>query len=574
MKEYYSINQTWREFLAPAVQPVLRVLPFNQSIQSPSPSQSNRPLLEGYKQVVEECSRIVNKIVDECRRVNLRYRDLDWDLDWDLKYEKGHCLNYIGSELFPISEASTSGSEANIPKAVKRIHEIFEAPTFRRDVNGSDVKQGNYGDCWLMAALIAWGNTAEGKKCNCVAFNQEIGIYGFVFYRDGQWIHTIIDDKLCLKSPCWDSPSTQRDLLEQINSEDIEKVYRKTYQTGSKALFFSQCKDQNETWLPLIEKAFAKAHGDYASLEGGWVGEGIEDLSGGVTTELLSSDILDLDVFWDDEMSQVNRQFLFGCSTGHLEHGYGERDGICEVHAYVVIDARKLRSGQRLVKLRNPWGETRKGLWEGPWSDGSKEWTAEAQEELKHTFGSDSVFWISYEDLVRKYTLFERTRLFRDMDWQCSQEWVIMSVPWKAEYVAKFHITLTQESPVVIVLAQPDRRYFEGLHGQYSFRLQFRLHLRDKPDAGDYVVRSHGNYFMKRSISADIPRLSAGRYTVHVKVTAERDGDLPSVEEVVKAECKNRENNEKLAQVGHAYDLAYSKQWEAKSRQAPWGRPR
>ena len=44
---------------------------------------------------------------------------------------------------------------------------------------------------------------------------------------------------------------------------------RKTMQTGSKALYFAQCKDQNATWLPLLEKAYAKAHGDYGALEGG-----------------------------------------------------------------------------------------------------------------------------------------------------------------------------------------------------------------------------------------------------------------------------------------------------------------
>lgn len=213
----------------------------------------------------------------------------------------------------------------------------------------------------------------------------------------------------------------QRDLLQQVGPENAEKVYRETYQTGSKALFFAQCKDQNETWIPLIEKAYAKAHGDYASLAGGWVGEGLEDLSGGVTTELFTSDILDRDEFWNKEMSKVNKDFLFGASTGYLENGYGGRDGIAEGHAYIVLEARTLKSGQRLVKLRNPWADIRKGIWEGPWSDGSKEWTKEIQEELGHKFGSDSVFWISYQDLMRKYSHLDRTRLFRDNDWRCCQ---------------------------------------------------------------------------------------------------------------------------------------------------------
>lgn len=180
----------------------------------------------------------------------------------------------------------------------------------------------------------------------------EIGIYGFVFHRDGEWIYSIIDDKLFLKSPCWDSPSMQRDLLKQIDREDVESVYRETYQTGSKALFFSQNKDQNETWLPLLEKAYAKAHGDYESLNAGWDGEALEDLSGGIATEIFVSDILDTDAFWENEVSKVNQEFLFGCTTGVLECGYGDRDGILESHAYVIVEARTLKNGTRLCKLR------------------------------------------------------------------------------------------------------------------------------------------------------------------------------------------------------------------------------
>jgi hypothetical protein len=354
----------------------------------------------------------------------------------------------------------------------------------------------------------------------------------------------------------------QRDLLQQIDREDQEKVYRKTYQTGSKALFFAQCVDQNETWVPLAEKAYAKAHGDYASISGGFSGEGLEDLTGGVTTELFTSDILDTDDFWDNEMSKVNEEFLFGCSTGLLEHGYGHRDGISEGHAYVIMDAKTLSSGQRLVKLRNPWGKVRKGIWEGAWSDGSKEWTTEVQQELGHKFGSDSVFWIAYEDLIHKYTQFERTRLFRDTNWRCCQRWIGVDVPWKPDYHEKFNIKLTEDSPLVLVLSQLDKRYFKGLHGQYKFRLNFRLHDQNRPDAEDYIVRSHGNYLTDRSVSVELPDMPTGSYVVYLKVTAERNTSVPSIEEVVKRECQGRTENEKLAQVGYAYDLAHSKAWD------------
>ncbi|KAJ4217446.1 hypothetical protein NW757_014633 [Fusarium falciforme] len=250
--------------------------------------------------------------------------------------------------------------------AVKRVHEIFEQPTFMERIQGGDITQGNLSDCWLMTGLVALANIPTAVKRTCVSYSTTIGVYGFVFYRDGEWIYSIIDDKLYLKSPCWDSRSTQRDLLVQVGQDGTENLYRKRYRTGSKSLFFAQRRDQNETWVSLIEKAYAKVHGGYSSLAGGWTSEGLEDLTGGVTTELATSDILDTELFWHREMSKVNQDFLFGASTGYLANGKGERDGIAEAHAYIALEARSRKNGHRLVKLRNPWGDARKGIWEGP----------------------------------------------------------------------------------------------------------------------------------------------------------------------------------------------------------------
>lgn len=193
------------------------------------------------------------------------------------------------------------------------------------------------------------------------------------------------------------------------------------------------------------------------------------------------------------------------------------------------------------------------------WSDGSKEWTTEVQEELDHTFGSDSTFWIAYEDLMRKYQHFDRTRLFRDPDWRSCQRWIGAEVAWKPQYHEKFNIKLTKDSPLVLVLSQLDNRYFRGLQGQYNFRLQFRVHEEGRPGAEEYIVRSHGNYIMDRSVSVELPSLGAGSYSVFISITGERDTRMDSTEDVIRRECKGREENEKLAQVGQAYDLAHSK---------------
>ena len=98
-----------------------------------------------------------------------------------------------------------------------------------------------------------------------------------------------------------------------------------------------------------------------------------------------------------------------------------------------------------------------------------------------------------------------------------------------------------------------DDRYWDGLQGQYNFSLHFRV---SKDGEDDYIVRSHGNYSMTRSVSTEI-ELDPGTYDVRMKITATRYQKRLTVEEVIRLNCKSRQ--EKLLQVGLSYDLAHAK---------------
>ena len=65
-----------------------------------------------------------------------------------------------------------------------------------------------------------------------------------------------------------------------------QELYNDTARKGRKSLYFARSMEEGETWVPLIEKAFAKLHGDYASLSGGKAREAVEDLTGGICSEI------------------------------------------------------------------------------------------------------------------------------------------------------------------------------------------------------------------------------------------------------------------------------------------------
>jgi len=75
-----SINRIWKRFSKKRFTKALAVLPFDPVPPPAIGERSNELLTAGYERAVEECRRKVRKIIQECRRVNTRYRDPGWDI--------------------------------------------------------------------------------------------------------------------------------------------------------------------------------------------------------------------------------------------------------------------------------------------------------------------------------------------------------------------------------------------------------------------------------------------------------------------------------------------------------------
>lgn len=289
--------------------------------------------------------------------------------------------------------------------------------------------------------------------------------------------------------------------------------------------------------------------------------EAIEDLTGGVTTEIYTTNILDTERFWTHELSRNGKDFIFSCADARWRewrpyHSANEsvrqerRSGILSRHTYSILDAYE-GYGQRLVKIRNPWG---KKEWSGAWSDGSKEWDSEWLTRLTHKFGDDGVFWMTYKDMLSKYKYIDRTRIFGP-EWHVAQQWMTVQVPWSIHdyQVNHFSIAVPEDTEAVIVLSQLDNRYFKGLEGRYDFTLQFRVQ-KDDEDEDEYIARSKVNYELERSVNVELS-LQKGTYTVKVKVEA-TSTSRDDVETVIRNNISRRD---KITQIGKLYDLAHQK---------------
>ncbi|KAF2503244.1 cysteine proteinase [Lophium mytilinum] len=551
---------------------------------------------ESYEAAAAECRNKVKRIVRECHRTNEKFTDPEFDIEDDLNV--GQCLKGLletGADTPPpgtlssvdsvdlrnalntLADSGIVGSALTVdvnavskvlnvgtgrrdgpdPKAVHRIDWIYEEPRFVIDgFSSSDVRQGGNGDCWWVAAVATLCSVEHLMERVCVARDEECGVYGFVFHRDGEWFSTVVDDNLYLRYSDFDA---HIDIYDPTGEK--ERKYKKSEQTGSEALYFAHCADDNETWLPLLEKAYAKVHGDFGAISGGWSGEAVEDMTGGVTTTIFTNKILSKERLWKELLNE-KKEFIFAASSPSLGSDAESRRGLALSHAYSILKSieEEDENGKkvRLVLIRNPWGArawTGVGEWNGPWSDGSKEWTPYWMKKLDYQFGDDGMFWMSYDDLRSRFDILDRTRLFSE-DWTVVQQWTSLSIGWVTGYLnTKFLVEIKQGGPTVFVLSQLDDRYFKGLEGQYTFELHFLLQEEGAP-AGEHLVRARSNWFGTRSVSAEVD-LEPGRYEVIPKIAASRDLTKLEVQDIVKDFAEK--NGQKLRQIGMNYDIANAK---------------
>lgn len=168
-----------------------------------------------------------------------------------------------------------------------------------------------------------------------------------------------------------------------------------------------------ELWVMLIEKAYAKLHGCYYNLRYGFTHHGMLDLTGCPTLNItFPKEKPDFDTIkeqadkiWDKIMEADDQGYLISGETPGYDDateggGFDAPGGLVPGHAYSIIEVQE-GLGEKLLKIRNPWG---KYEWDGDWSDESDKWTDEMIEYFKPKFDvNDGTFWMCLEDFIMYY---------------------------------------------------------------------------------------------------------------------------------------------------------------------------
>jgi hypothetical protein len=314
--------------------------------------------------------------------------------------KENKCL--FEDDSFPAGPPSLYNDAAVVPEYDKsmgceqwvRPKDFAENPIlFANGISPGDVQQGALGDCWLLGSLCCLATNPPLLERLFVNTEHMLDC-GFItcqFFKNGNWQQVIIDTRLPFNSSC----STP---------------------------IYGHCKDINEMWLPLIEKAYAKLHKTYENLNGGKMTDAMVDLTGEASEKYNLRDpkivpMVDSGELWSMMIRYYRQGSLLGCSNS-VKGEEGEQneeiggDGIWNNHAYGIMDIRDIK-GLRLIRIRNPWGE---GEWKGTFGDEDEEWDKHRglKDELNYEFGKDGTWWMAFDDWVKHYNRLFIGRIFPD----------------------------------------------------------------------------------------------------------------------------------------------------------------
>jgi len=409
------------------------------------------------------------------------------------------------------------------------------------DAAAGDVIQGGLGDCYLLGALSTVAATPRADGASRLkdlvlpldggSFDNppEGAQHGFFTFRVavfGDWVPVTVDTLI----PCG----------------------------ADRRPAFARAADPHELWVMYLEKAYAKLHGGYHSIEGGSLTRALVDLTAGFAEEVrLDSADARAEAadgrLWARLARYQTQGYLMGCAVTQPGGETEERtpENLIKNHAYGVVlfyEQAELPEGSRagplrLVQLRNPWGA---GEWQGAWADGGPEWSTpegrHAQGRLSYAFDNDGTFFMTFEDFAAHVNAVYVCKVLDPARWRRA----VIRDRWSPEEGTaggcfnyptwrdnpQWALRLEQVSHAHFVLLQPDLRAGPGAAAGAEDADAAPREVATRT-AGLYIMRGHETFLRRvlvnsEEVAGDVvdATIFANRREVAAN-TLDEEGELP-----------------------------------------------
>jgi hypothetical protein len=311
-----------------------------------------------------------------------------------------------------------------------------------------DIDQGNLGDCWFLSAMAALAEDTEKVKDifrhptteEDMLREHAAGAFRVTINKHGWWHHLVLDDLIP--------------------------------HTCSGFAFAGNAQDPTELWVALLEKAYARVHGNYNSIVSGDPVEGLADLTGypyrniadpkkggdKLFHELVEYDkkgyMITMSTAGTDESDYMGGEKGGGGKKGKSINKKLEDAGLTPGHAFSVLQAKHFPEEKlMLLQIRNPWGNATE--WNGAWGDKSPLWDKhpKVRAACNFTAEEDGSFWMQWTDALQYF----------DGVGVCFVErnWFDYRVEGKFDKAVPnlmLEVTVSKPTEMYIILSQKDER--------------------------------------------------------------------------------------------------------------------
>ncbi|OMJ79270.1 hypothetical protein SteCoe_20738 [Stentor coeruleus] len=402
--------------------------------------------------------------------------------------------NFVDPDFSPSDSSIYAGYSISKNELIhwRRPIDIFSDgfTLFPDEIEPNDIRPGNLENYWFLSALSTLSERPQLVKR--LFFNEEVnpdGVYRLRFCKGGEWVVVTVDDYF----PC----------LPQGNP-----IYSRSY--------------NNDIWVLLLEKAYAKLHGSYMLLRNGWAHEALLDLTGCPSENLLFDskkvrDMIDSNSFWGylRELDE-NGALLSACVTEeHFENSGPRHGGLMPGYSYTILQLRETRN-EYLINIRNPWGYFE---WEGDWSNKSPLWTPELINSLHPELGEDDgTFWMSFRDFLNYFNSINICRVKTFYEARVHGKFLRLSIDERSCVISKFYycLDIPETTKIYIGVHQEDERVFGADSKRTYLDIGLVIFKRDRGD--NPVVYSYKSNENKREIEIEI-ELQPGSYVILPRTT-------------------------------------------------------